>query len=86
MKKAKSETSAQRLFCSSRHRGSAHLAVRVGPPGSLPENTSCIWAAQATLALNCVCEHLYFHRISFAHLLARCVLWNCFFALHPLSL
>ena len=41
---------------------------------------------QATMALNYICEYLYFISIDFMHLLARCVMEYCFFTWHHFSL
>lgn len=70
LKKAKSETSVQRLFGSSPRRDSSESGpTKLLPPGTIPGIS-----ASGLIALNCIREHLCFISGYFVHPLARCVL------------
>ena len=79
MKKVKSRSWVQCLFCSSkllwRPRAPEQGVTRPPTwPGSFPKEFIHISASTSAIALSCVWEHLHFISIYFLRLLATCVL------------
>ena len=63
-------------------------AARGAPPSSFLGTALSLSTSQhpAAIALNCVCEHLYFSSIYFVQLLARCVLSSLLLRFTPFQL